>query len=315
MSDLNLNGIKWPEVSRDKWQEKLKKELKIENLSDKTITLEPSVIYDPFKSKTDFQQKSIKAFPSLSYGQRILCTDDRDSNASLLKLLQNDLRIVHLHAKESTDWTMVLKDVFPELIHLDIHFESKKAKENFKQYKSNQPNKEKWSVSCQSQMASDNDIPHFNYKDWNGLSQAEIIRCFLKEANQSNATKVMLSLSIRENLLEIIPFIRAQRIAFENLFPQKKLLIEVNCPLTLFADNKNDELIRAGSIYLFSSMAGADHLYLCPIKKVEDIHHSRLLLNVQNIMTLESKVDDKKDPLAGSFIIEDLTRQILEASS
>jgi len=307
MSKLDLKNVKWPDLEREKWEERLQKELKISDLKARHIILEPSIIYDPFKTKTAFEKRVIKSFPRLSYGQRFDLSDEKAQNSSILSLLKNDLRVVSLNANENTNWSEILNGVFLKLIHLDIHFSSIQAQNVFEAYKREHTQSDNWQVS--SNLSSV--IINLNYKDYEGLSQVELIQCALNDCAKVKADQIKVSLSIGEHLLKIIPFIRALRLAFESKFPDKRLFIEAECLLENISENKNDALIKAGSVYLFCTMAGIDHLYMHHLSDPSDLDHCRLLLNVQNMMMLESRVDDKGDTLSGSYVIEDLTHQFL----
>lgn len=314
MSDLDLKDIKWPQISRNQWEEKLKKELKTEDLSSKTITLEPSIIYDPFKNNVSFDKQEITHFPKLSYAQKFGLQSDESLNKAILHLLQNDLSVINFKANESTNWDAVLKDILPELIHMNILFENSQAKKKFDAYRNSQKEGQNWSVSCGHEHLSTDETEELIYTNLPGLSQVELIKCALWDIGKLKSNKILVSFNVNENLLEIIPFARALRIAFSSKYPDKQLQLAAHCPLHELCENKNDELIRAGSVFLFCSMAGFDHLYLSTLTRESELDHARLLLNVQNIFSLESQIDDVKDPLSGSFIIEDLTRQFLKAS-
>jgi len=312
MSGINLDQTTWAEISRKEWDSKLKKELKRDELDGLKIELEPGITYDPLKRSATSESQSITHFPILSYGQKFEISDPKTLNRSILKLLQNDLRVVSLEASDDTNWSEVLKDILPELIHMDINCDSVAAKEKFLAYRESQTNSDKWSISFNIRPGLKSDAIKLDFSAYKGLTQVELIKSFLWDVSNVSATRVVLQINVEENLLKIIPFARALRIAFEKRFPDMTLILSGSCDLDKTSADKNDALIRAGSVYMFCSMAGMDHLYLHSLKEESDLDHTRLLLNIQNMASLESKIDDKKDPLKGSVVIEDLTRQFLE---
>jgi len=308
MATINLENTKWPEIKQDSWESRLKKELKTEDLDALKTELEKGIVYDPLKTHTYSDPQSITHFPILSYGQRFDIGDELTLNRCLLSLLKNDLRVVGLKANSKTNWNQIFENVFPELIHLDIEHEDKLSKAHFDNYRQKNEGDSKWSVAS---IRPKSDLVKLDYKKLEHLSQVELIKSSLWDMQMGDFEKVKVCVNVSENLLEIIPFARALRIQFEEKHPDKKLVIEANCDLS--TEDKNDAIIKAGSIYLFCTMAGIDHLYLHTLTNEADLDHCRLMLNVQNIVSLEGGVDTKKDALKGSYVIDELTRQFIEA--
>ena len=77
-------------------------------------------------------------------------------------------------------------------------------------------------------------------------------------------------------------------------------------------DDLNTVLIKAGSIAMIAQMAGVNHLYFGEMNTLNQLNHYTSLLNIQNIMRLESKVMEIKDPLEGAYAIEHLTNELLD---
>lgn len=315
MAELDLENIKWPDVSYDKWQEKLKKELKTDDLSAFNLEIEKDLNHEPFKERSKSEKSfQIEKFPNTGYGQFVDIQNESEANKAILFLLQNDLRTLKLKANSNTNWEILLKDIYPELLSIDLLCENEDALKHFNDYRKSQPTASEWKISTQL-ISQSNSILSIDYSHYHGLSQIEMIRCVLADLKVHDQKAFNLSFPIKENLLEVIPFFRSLRLAFEKHFINKEIYINAVANLDRMTDDLNDQIIRAGSIYVFATMSGVDNLFLRTLKDSGDLNHHRLLLNIQNILELESKTGDKKDPLFGSYVVENLTAQLLSAVS
>ena len=79
-----------------------------------------------------------------------------------------------------------------------------------------------------------------------------------------------------------------------------------------YTDDENDDLIIATILSMTGAIAGVDSINIAPkTDGIKDIKNTmRLMLNIQNILKLESNMSLVNDALAGSYSIEDATNQI-----
>jgi len=304
-----LDEIKWENQNFESWSAKLQKELKTSSLSDKELHIDFDVIYNPYKDfGGTYLKHEIKDFPSLCYAQEVNVHNESEANSIILELLKNDLRVLKLNLVQTPNWALLLDNIYLDLISVVLVC-SKDIYKSFIEFSQSQKT-EKWQVYYASPNASF--THHFiSYANLE-LSHSELFHCIKNDLQLINSHQINIEINFSENLLEIIPFARALRIYFEKTYPNKTLILSAQSSITNLSKDNNEELTRAGSQAMFCSMAGINHLYVKPISKKEDINQHRLLLNIQNLMELESKVTEVKDSLSGSFIIEDLTKQFLD---
>ncbi len=291
---LKLTEEKWPEPEFGKWTEKLKKELKTEDFSSKTKVLDFDVQFNAFQAhSSSIPTYNIKHFPRLSVGLNFVITNEEDLNTALKKLLQFDLQTVKITTDQKPNWEVIFTDVYLDMINVNIDG-SNEVRESWEQFRGKS-------------------TPRWSYDLSDNLKYSELSYCLKRFFAETNDDSVTAEIGVSENLLEIIPFARALRIYFEQTYPDRSLILSAISHLHETISNENDQLIRSGSQAMFCHLAGFNHIYFKPVTNYDSssLNHSRLLLNIQNLMALESRVLDVKDALSGSDVIDDLTQQYL----
>lgn len=83
-----------------------------------------------------------------------------------------------------------------------------------------------------------------------------------------------------------------------------------------YTDDENNDLIVLTVLCMAGAIAGVQAINIAPRENdIKDPKNMmRLILNIQNIMKLESNMGVVKDALSGSFAIEDATNKIAEAA-
>ena len=152
----------------------------------------------------------------------------------------------------------------------------------------------------------------FSFIGADDYSSTEIINRLVNETRESSAENIYLEVKIGQSLLHTITFLRAARIAVEKNFADKKLIISAFPMVDLLESDVNQQIIMTGSVAMQSSMAGVDFLFPVSSSESTEIETKRLMLNVQNIMELESYTHKVEDPLSGSYVIDDITQQYLD---
>jgi len=300
----------WGLQDYQKWLERIKKELKSDSLSDRVLHIDNDIIYNPYKEYNEGTNPNIiEDYPALSIGIRLDVTNEISDNKYILKLLVNGLRVIRLNIGQVWDWDQLFQNIHLDLITLIIVSSDTAATASFSKYI--EKHKKIGTVICNGVQILSNQIEYLTYTDYTAISKTDLFHCIHHDISVSNSDSVYVELLISENLLEIIPLIRAIRIDAQKSGPIKKLYISALIDILDSSDNPNHAIIRSGSIALLCSMAGIDFLFYDNVDSNNDGNHQRLLLNIQNIMELESRTHQVKDPLSGSYIIEDLTNQYL----
>ena len=300
------------------WQEKLKSELKTDDLSEKHIKLLNGILYDPFLNPEHIETIEIKLdnFNGLSIGHAFRLKADEETNQLIHNLLANDLRVLRIFANSTTDWAKILDGVYPSLIFMDLEFDDIEAFNRFESYKNTHKDHENWrlSVSLTTGILENHNPRYFNVLDYRKFgieNQVSALKALLEYGKSHSDKCLKLRIDIGENLLESIPYVRAINSIMDEHCLNTQFMLEANHHLKSHDSSIEVQLIRAGSIAMWSAMAGVNQLYFDEIKDTKDYEYARLILNIQNLMSLESHMDGIQDPLFGSYIIEDLTQKLL----
>ncbi len=315
----NANITMEREIQYSDWQQKLKGELKIEDLNNKIISLRNGIKYDPFLDPQSLILNDNKITIPESFSIGVSLTkhnNDKEINQNLLHLLANNLRLIKLHANETTDWSVLLNEIYMELIHLDIEFETETALNRFLDYKKGIPASSNWKFSLSvigSHFVSRGEGV-FKILDLANQGTEYQIGCLMaiKDLFSSSEEDHIIRISMTDRLLEIVPFIRAIKILQSKYKKGGNVLLESILNLESSSSSKEDQLIMATNASLWAKSAGVDHLYFNDVDIRQELNHSRLLINIQNLFELESAMDIKIDPYRGAYIIEDLTQKLLE---
>ena len=309
---IQLTENQWIEKSHADWVELLSKELKTNDLESKVIHIDYDVIYDPFAERISYDDNiQVLDFKPLSVGLDMGGVSADDGNRILRDLLKYDLRVIRISGDDNTDWKRLFDGIFLDMITVIIEFQSQSASESFGSYKSESEGSDRWKIL--SNIAKGSETRLLDYSEYGYLKNSELLRCILFDLDKENHSNIHLSLNLSENLLHSIPFIRALRILLQQRHADKSITISGKRSLKASnVEDSNQQVIEATSTAMFSAMSGVDVLFFDPISNMDATNEHRILLNIQNLMSLESGMDNVSDPLQGSYIIENLTRQYLD---
>ena len=79
-----------------------------------------------------------------------------------------------------------------------------------------------------------------------------------------------------------------------------------------YTKEANTNLIRAAAMATTLSISGVHSIYIQPADQFDQINHQRLALNILQLLQLESHLQPGEDPVSGSYVLDDLTRQFAE---
>ena len=168
-----------------------------------------------------------------------------------------------------------------------------------------------------------------NLKNWSQDPVEDITKVYalldnvLQQCTEEQANNLELTISIGEHYFSNIAKVRAVKILWSYLLEKYKL--PGNLPLHLSSsmdtsqhvDDPNTNKIKLTSQAMAAVIAGVDSLLIPSSDRTGDKNevsfHSRIARNISNLLSGESFLDRVKDPAAGSYYINNLTRQILDA--
>ena len=133
--------------------------------------------------------------------------------------------------------------------------------------------------------------------------------------------KTTLSVSVGASYFMEIAKLRALRVLTARIFPAPTgQTMLVHCQTSTFYEAKATpytNLLRATTEAMAAVIGGADALTIRPYDAVSGITNEfseRIARNVSTLMKAESYLDKVADPAAGSYYIENLTQQLVEAA-
>jgi len=138
-----------------------------------------------------------------------------------------------------------------------------------------------------------------------------------KEQLEWFLSKLKFHFFMNTTILADIATLRAFKILWKNFLKSydvgdysPKIILGINHDS--YTDDENNDIIMATILAMTGAIAGVDSINIAPkIEEVTDMKNTmRLMLNIQNILKLESNMSLVNDALAGSYSIEDLTNKI-----
>jgi methylmalonyl-CoA mutase len=324
-------------VGKERWLEKIRKDLKGADSHDFFWIINNRIRIDPFLHSSDFgadhsypgksadlnSWKSALMFPAISL---------QPNNKHLLESLNHGLEkpIIQVdQSGRSLKWPLILKDVILEYIELCIEIPEKTKTEIIAELSSTVPLEQHKFINLRSRSLLPNEgafktellIEENSSRDVD-VALAEILTIgftFLSE-NPENSTIVRLQ-SSNSFLLEIAK-IRAMNILWANMMQELKGTIE-QANIEVWVSQKNytedpyQNLYIGSTLALSATIGGAESIIIDrpDIHTEEKLNSSnQLALNIHHMLRQESYLDRVVDPACGSYSIEKLTEEIAESA-
>ena len=158
-----------------------------------------------------------------------------------------------------------------------------------------------------------------------GLLQANQYLELLSEQGLSIdylASRMQFSIDCGSAYFLEIARIRALRILAANLLeayglPDTLPHLEATTSLKAYKEDTNTNMIIASSIAMSAVIGGVDRLYVSPANSSTaspSAFTRRVARNLQHILQMESYLDRVADPAAGSYYLDNLTKELVERS-
>ncbi len=142
-----------------------------------------------------------------------------------------------------------------------------------------------------------------------------------KEILEWLLSRLKIHFFMTDNFLSNIATLRAFKILWNNYLNAYKVKpfppnIMLGINHDSFTDDENDDLIVTTILCMSGAISGVNSINLAPKEhNITDPKNTmRLMLNIQNIMKLESNMDIVEDALAGSYAIETATNKLATAA-
>lgn len=284
--------------SYEDWVQKLKKELRSDDLTSKHQILQNGIHFDPFIVSSQSELIELTYPKNFKIGYTITVDSEEKANTQIKDLLENGLGLIRILAKTNTNWGLLFEGIYLEMLSLDIVLPSDDELNRFNLFRDTQVQHKEWQVTLRTPNQSFGVLDFTNTE----LDNQSSILQHLKAQLENNNDVKRVCVDTYDNLLLSIPFLRAiKHISHTNDAP----ILEANYRIQ---PDEIHDLIKITNAAMWARIGGANQFF---VYDPSEENLSRLILNIQHLMDFESKMDISEDPLAGAYVIEDLTKKLL----
>jgi Methylmalonyl-CoA mutase len=302
-----INWNAFSKMDTDAWMEKANQDSKGKYVAEDFVyNVENDFLISPF---TDFQPS--KSYESIfkthsKSGIFISSLESTIANKNAIHYLETGVESVLFYVDVDTNYAELFKDIFLEYVSIILI-----AKDDLNICK-----KQLKTYLAQIENSDTLDITLVQDKN-KGLKAEQSFKerlTLFAEWIKNIPTEPTFTLFIepKSDFLAQIAELRALRILWhDHNFPQHDLKIIVTS-----TPNDNNSDVHPLIIENYKLMSA--YLGMCDlvaIRMEEDLEMTRLLLNMTYIFKEESRLNAVLDPVAGSYIIENLTAQMVEKAS
>jgi len=345
--------------TKQEWLDKVKTDLKGKAIEELYWDLNPDLLISPFSDISDLQYSGVvqrnQSDNSWFSIEPIWLTDDlHQGNAQIMRALEGGMNGLRMHVTEeltADQFSILLKDVYLEMLYLDFELGSKvdltQFVDHLEQYTGSKGyTLKQLNLSLYSPQALENQKSAFHdsnirmytvnglryYKGKSEVSQelGNILfetNQLIENAVQSEINRIYSSLHFKLAVDDCyflnIAAIRALKHLIRQLFtayeysPDADPFISAVFTTEATVDDINYNRIKVSSAALSAVIAGADtvQIFNPNMESTEPEEFRRKICrNVFHLLTRESYMDRVIDPATGSYYIESLTNQVAEAA-
>ncbi|NNE25607.1 MAG: hypothetical protein HKN09_02075 [Saprospiraceae bacterium] len=293
------------------WRALLKKELKLEDLDTQTVILENGLQYNPYfdPGKVELESHIPNSMPALSIGHRFVDLPEQLINEYLKVLVQYDLQVFSVEYERKVDWKTLLEGIYPEMLFIDIRG-NQACIESFIKFASDLENRTALQFAVPNAYLVEGAHVSLDYTKYSLEEQVQVLRQLKQDLNKIESSEFKICVNIDPHALNSLVFLNAlHQIATGS---GKNYIIECIRISEQFNESLETGLIQAGSVAVWASVAKVGHIYFNPIEGEDQKEYARLILNIQNLLALESKMNNSNYALQGAYVIEHLTKSLLD---
>lgn len=316
----------FPKISYETWVERLKKELKTDDLATKSIQIDTDLKANPFFERTGHTASDVRI--SRPWQIKALFNGQNVTNIDLLKALEHGVQYVEIYNAEAiTDIQKLFDQLILDYIHLHLsyaqlenqeHLES--VKDYFKSSKSLETNITVSGIAEQQfrySLSADQDI----VQDLTSFCQDVI--AWVDEADAAVQRKQRLEQIcvirvLSQDIVREWAIMEAIQILWRHILAGfDEAYIDLDCHAHAMADS-NMELeknyIRLSAQGLTAAVAGYDAIYIEAANAERPDFHNRLSRNIQHLLSMESFIQHSYQGYRGSFQVADLAEKLAKAA-
>lgn len=324
---MSLDFNEFPVADKEIWKNKIISDLKgKKNYSDLDYVMDKNIVLEACQTEVSYTDNNPLLFNPCGAGADIRMKDSTAANEAAHWLLQSGIQAVRFEMSANSEVAVLLKDIDPAYVWIDLDM-----------------------ASCPESMVSEvqnhimNHYPdhanqfinHHQTKDMLPDSNIFIVIADIDLKDQVSDQLMHMFKNVKQNLYrnyhshpairiatgplipDTIAMLRAIRMIWNTLLSDEKHLnvqktmprILLHPDMKMLHEDRDLRLIQMTYMMFSAYAGGADIMYGLPVHKTEDLEYARLSLNIPHIFNEESKLNKVTDPFAGSYFIENATRQ------
>lgn len=316
------NLFSFPVSDKNEWLQKVTEDVKgKKHIEDFFLNID-GITIDPFYTEadiSDFYEPLDRLFEVVERGIRLSIDDETKNHLYLKKFLETGASALLLDITCSMIPEDLLSGIYAEYIFLHLVIQDKDQALLFSHYFEHQYKDKSilTFIQCRNEMIYP---PQTTICDVDVSTEViKPLTKFLKEAEEKirkdKPYRTLLNISIGKNFLMSIATLRAVRILWENLITKQGFEGDIPAIVTVTPDkhvlssDPNQCLIEMSYVTLSALMGNVDVFY--GTHTGTETNHLLNILMMQHVFIEEGKLDTIKDPLAGSYMVEQITHKIV----
>ena len=296
--------------SFEHWKDAIQKYIQDKSISDFEHKVGGGITFNPFAHHENTPDVvGLIPWPkSTSLGVSL---SPASNNKSILKALEFGLQAFKLNVTSEVDLSGLLEGVNLEYLNTIFYTDNSESNTALSEYLKNKyPNTKLNDISCNHELlgswGDSKMLVSAIKKDDPTDSLVEICN----KIRSLGETPFTIEVNIGQKFFLEIARLRALRLLVANLSENKNFEIHTHISLSEL-DSDHSDYIKKTAALLSAYLGGSNVVFLGLLEDHLD-NNTRLEMNIQHILQLESKLNNYQDPMGGSFFMEDLTRKVCE---
>lgn len=291
---LDWNEFEQPDYQA--WMDRVSKELKGTSIQSLNLDIGDQTL-NPFILKREAQANvHIRQLDHWQAGVCIRVESAAQANRDILGWLQAGASYLHLHVSAGfSDWGILFDKVQLDWIHTRVDA-SEDSCVSLQRWLS------KGKSECADQVFYGKSIVAFE-------QSIPSIQSFVATVSHWQEKNMLVNFPLGNAFFENIAYARALRLIWQEKKPSnaEALYIHASIDASVLIPDNNTNAIISTTQALAAVLGVVDFLVLEPYHTQDKDFYKRIFLNIQHILTMESHVGQVHDPMAGSYIVEEMT--------
>lgn len=315
--------MKFDTVEYTDWIQKVKKELKLEALDAKHLTLLDGQTFDPF-----FQRDQHQTFEFTRQARNWLIGEmvelDKSSNAEILSMLEGGTqKLLLINASNDKDFEQLLNGVFLSMVHIHLETENQKVAEQFLTYVQYHCDEEdRKNHSCNLVPINQGLVHtiHIDETNPNALNDfcnksIDFINQHQNERWETIVNSLRITFEVQNKGIEYIALVDAVKRLW-SLICKSFGEIEISPKIEQIVPYDNslsiDENFISSTVQAVNAViATGDTLYIQNTPDNSDFSR-RINRNIQHLLQLESFMQQSASAYRGSYVIEKISDMMVD---